>query len=130
MVSIEKQVNELNLFLRSWKGAEARFNSYLEGHGRLTIVLRNPSKETKSTSVSFTHCFYICGPTSWSNANLSAQPVHLEDGEIGLEVFDEARGFIVRCGGVVVGNGELVVPSERRTKTASNSRGSRPSENS
>jgi hypothetical protein len=105
----EKQIEKLNNFLKSWSGSDAHINSYIEGHNRLIIVLKRPEDATIHIAIAFVYCFFISGPTRWSNVNLVVCGIEL-DGTAGLEVRDSSNDFVVRCGGIVVGNNEIVVP--------------------
>jgi hypothetical protein len=109
----QADADKLNAYLAGWNGAHAFLNKYVDDHDRLVIGFSRPDDPRQFVGVAFFQCTFLCGPTRWQNCRLDAKIADIGTGDFGLELHDQQAGFLLRCGGpVVVGNSELVIPSD------------------
>lgn len=108
-----KDVERLKFHLQEWNGGEVYFNAFHDDHDRLIIKLVHPRGEQEPVGLSLFYCSYLAGPIKWGNSNLVPKVWMGSDGQAGLELIDEAAGFVVRCASAALyGQPGLVVPKE------------------
>jgi len=109
----QRDLDNLAIQFKKWRGSDASINSYRDDHDRLVIALERPENRHEFVGICFTYCVFISGPTRWKSCDLKCKTIDIADGDAGFEIWDEASGFVLRCvGAIVVGDGEVIVPSD------------------
>ena len=107
----KKDMDGLASFFAEWRGENAFFAGYVNGHDRFTIGLQRSGGSTDFIGVTFVQCVYISGPVRWPDCNIQCEVAVMLGGEEGLEVRDRSSGFLARCEGpVIIGGGEAIYP--------------------
>jgi hypothetical protein len=107
----QKDMDGLASFFAEWRGENAFFAGYVDGHDRFTIGLQRSGISTGFIGVTFVQCVYISGPVRWSGCDIQCETVALPEGEQGLEIRDRSNGFVVRWEGpVFIGGGTASYP--------------------
>lgn len=101
MIQQPKLVAKADEFFQSCDGEYASFNAFTETHLRFILKISR-TQQSEKFGISFAPCLYLAGPTFWSNARLRCKSIEDSEGQILFEVADEAVGFVVRCGAIIV----------------------------
>lgn len=111
MKMTSRDIEQLRVHLHEWRGGAVSFNAFHDDHDRLILKLVHPSGAREPVGLALFYCTYMSGPTRWFNSELEPSVWVQPDGVAGLELTDEAAGFVVRCASAsLYGEPGLTIP--------------------